>query len=291
MYETFPLQSGGVTLAGYRWDAAAPGAFVCLLHGAGETAARYERLAGFFSGRGISTLSMDLRGHGRSPGRRGHMGAREGVLQDVDCLLACAQEACGGAPVVLYGHSLGGNIALDYRERGLLPDLPAAYLVSSPWLRLYKKVSAPLYYSVKAIRRFKPDFQLRANVDGALLGNRQVLAEYGGLALPQGVISAQTALESYEIAEKLLDPKRRRGAGENRPPLILMHGTADRICSIEGARTLAAMEGENCIFLEWDGYGHELHHGNRTETGMAVMEKMAALILEAPALRKASDYW
>jgi alpha-beta hydrolase superfamily lysophospholipase len=279
MFETFQLKSHGAGLMGYSWTAKAPEAAVCLIHGIGEHAGRYSRVAEFFAERGISTVAMDLRGHGCSVGVRGHIGPRNTVLRDVDNLILSARKRCGEIPVVVYGHSMGGNIALDYRLCGALSALPAAWIVSSPWLKLCKKTPAPLYHSVKFLSLFKPDFQLRSNVGPEFRGNREILGKIPHETLSHGSISARTALESVKVAEDLLAGRipDRFGGGEK--PLFLMHGTADRICSIEGARTLAALEGERCTLIEWEGYFHELHHGNDTKTGEEVIEKIAEIIL------------
>jgi alpha-beta hydrolase superfamily lysophospholipase len=279
VFKSFRLKSCGTGLLGYRWDAANPVAVVCLIHGAGGHAGCFDRLAEIFKTNGISTFSFDLRGHGGSAGQRGCTGPRKTVIQDVDNLVDCAHKAHETLPLILYGHSLGGNIALDYRLRGRLSALPAAYLVASPWLGLYRKTPTWFYYFVKFAAKIKPDFKLSADVAAEMLGDEHIINAGRGKKLLHNCISVLTALESHEIAESLMNGRiaDRNGGGEK--PLFLMHGTADKICSIEATRAFAASEGAHCVLTEWEGYLHELHNGCKDASGEAFIESMAKIVL------------
>lgn len=72
----------------------------------------------------MAVLALDLRGHGDSVEKKGHCAPRREVLEDVSSLLEYAAEKYPGRKIVLYGHSMGGNITLDYRARGRLNHMP-----------------------------------------------------------------------------------------------------------------------------------------------------------------------
>ena len=118
MYDNFVYDTGGFKLAGYIWDVPHPDNVVCIIHGIGEYAGRYDRLAKILNPAGIAVLSMDLPGHGLSAGKRRHAAPRSLVLDDVTEMIRYAEEKWPGIPITLYGHSMGGNICLDYRARG-----------------------------------------------------------------------------------------------------------------------------------------------------------------------------
>jgi alpha-beta hydrolase superfamily lysophospholipase len=281
VFESFQLKSCGTGLLGYRWKAAEPAAVVCLLHGIGEYGGRFDRLAERLGAHAISTFSFDLRGHGGSAGPRGHIGARETALRDTDSLIAYARAAHATLPIVLYGHSLGGNIAQEYRQRGRLSAVPAAYIVASPWLKLCRRVPMWFYCLVKTLAKCKPDFRLSAGIGAALLGNARIMETMRGDKLMHNCISALTAAEGYETADALMRRRIADRCGGGRTPLFLMHGTADNICSIESTRAFAADEGAHCTLIEWEGYLHELHNGGPDHTGEAVMDRIAEIILSA----------
>jgi len=110
-------------------EGAARGSIV-LTHGMGEHSGRYGHVVERLNAIGLNVLSWDLRGHGRSEGRRGDI-QDYGLL--VDDLLEVWSLA-GPGPVFLYGHSLGGQITLNFALR----HRPAAagLIITSPWLRL-----------------------------------------------------------------------------------------------------------------------------------------------------------
>ena len=151
MYDEFPLKKlPEGELHGYLWDLDDPERVVCIVHGIGEYGGRFDRVACRFRDAGMAVVSMDLRGHGKSPGKKGHCAPREKVLSDIDALISWAMEKYPGKKIVLYGHSMGGNIALDYRKRGKFSHIPSAYLISAPWIELVRPIPSVLYRAVKA---------------------------------------------------------------------------------------------------------------------------------------------
>jgi len=88
----------------------APGsarATVLYLHGNAENLSSHIHLARWLPGRGYNLLALDYRGYGRSEGRA----SVAGLHQDVQAALAWLAEHDDG-PLVLYGHSLGGSVAI-----------------------------------------------------------------------------------------------------------------------------------------------------------------------------------
>ncbi|HTO52707.1 MAG TPA: alpha/beta hydrolase [Myxococcota bacterium] len=101
----------------------APGAVIQIVHGMGEHAARYERLAHELCDSGWIVYAADCRGHGKtalSPELRGHFADSDGwekVVGDVHRLGLHAAEQHPGLPRVLIGHSMGSFISADYLTR------------------------------------------------------------------------------------------------------------------------------------------------------------------------------
>lgn len=90
MYENFAFKKRDGAVAGYHYPCREASHVMCLIHGIGEHAGRYRRMAEKLSSMGIATVSMDLRGHGISKGVRGDTAPREEVLADIDALLEYA---------------------------------------------------------------------------------------------------------------------------------------------------------------------------------------------------------
>lgn len=101
---------------------------VLIVHGYADHMRRFDRVAEAWVARGLAVTRFDLRGHGASQGRVGHIKEFGGYLRDVDEMLAEAEKHAGKP--VLFGHSLGGLIAfhaaLEFplRVRGLAMTSP-----------------------------------------------------------------------------------------------------------------------------------------------------------------------
>ena len=117
-----------------RWPARRPFMGMLLLPTWGSHGARYERFAGEVAIRGVHIEALDLVGHGESDGARGAP-AWEVLLDDVEDRLVALRRQLVDRPVCLYGHGLGGLVALDYLKGGRpSPDL-AVFVAPSVTLR------------------------------------------------------------------------------------------------------------------------------------------------------------
>ncbi|MDR1135981.1 MAG: lysophospholipase [Clostridiales Family XIII bacterium] len=279
IFSVLELKSYKPGLSGYSWRAEDPKAVVCLLHGTGEHARKYRTLAEWFAEKHISTYAIDLRGHGASEGQRGHIGARHGVFEDVDSLIDTARSENNDIPIIVFGHSLGGNIALHYRLCGKRSAEPSAYIVSSPWLKLRAGIPKSIYLLAKSAAKFKPDARLHALAGMRPPKKYRLFDECETEKLTHSWMTLQTAVDGYEAADSLL-AHRFSGyhAGGNKP-LVILQGTGDLICSPDGAREFAEAEGELCTLLEYPDYFHEVYNGSKNKSGADVVRKMCDIIL------------
>jgi len=114
----------GAALNLYTKRAVVPArAVVQINHGLAEHAARYARFADFLSERGFHTYAHDHRGHGHTKapdaplGRFAEVGGGDKVLADVVAVHDLIAKENPGLPVILFGHSMGGLIALNFLLR------------------------------------------------------------------------------------------------------------------------------------------------------------------------------
>ncbi len=105
----------GLELRTLRWPAARnKRAHLLLIHGIAEHAGRHAHVASRFALAGIETHAYDLRGFGASAGRRAYVERWSQYHDDLEDQLVAIRAEAGRLPVVLYGHSMGGLIALGY---------------------------------------------------------------------------------------------------------------------------------------------------------------------------------
>jgi len=129
---------GASTLHTRAWPAAQPRLALVLCHGLGEHCGRYAQLAGELAAHGVSTFAYDQRGHGRSPGKRGHVDRFSRLTDDLDRVVGAAAERHPGLPLFLMGHSFGGLVALRWLQtrapgvRGAILSAPLLEVALAP---------------------------------------------------------------------------------------------------------------------------------------------------------------
>ncbi len=111
-----------------------PRAIINYVHGFKDHSNRFSHWAIKLTKEGFGVIAIDLRGHGRSEGRRGYADSFERYLQDVGVLCNYSRNNYPGIRQILYGHSLGGNIVTNYLISG--KELPDAAVITSPWFKL-----------------------------------------------------------------------------------------------------------------------------------------------------------
>ncbi|WP_323118636.1 alpha/beta hydrolase [Burkholderia alba] len=270
----------GVELVSYRWPAAAPlappRATVALVHGLAEHAGRYQALAERLNAAGIEVVSMDLRGHGRSPGERVWVDQFDHYLQDADALVASA--ARDDAPLFLMGHSMGGAIAALYAiERAAARGRTFAGLIlSSPALAPGRDVPRWMLSLSRFVSRVWPRFPA-LKIDAALLSRDQrvVDANRADPLVHHGAVPARTGAEILAAMERI-----ERGRGTLRVPLLVYHGTEDKLTEPNGSRSFGAEAGspDRTLTLYEGGFHETMADLERERVIGALIDWMTARI-------------
>ncbi len=105
----------GVELYSMSMHTNAPKAAVLFLHGIGEASDMYEAEMKLLKRDQYSVYSLDLRGHGKSPGVRNLWYSYEDTFEDLDIMIARIRERHGlDVPVYLLGYGFGGLVAASY---------------------------------------------------------------------------------------------------------------------------------------------------------------------------------
>lgn len=246
------IAGDGISLAWYRWDPIGQArGTVCLTHGHGEHAGRYTHVARAFTQAGFVFLAFDLRGHGRSGGPRGHAPSYRQMLDDLDLILRMAP----ARPCIAYGHSMGGQFVLNR----VLAD-PAgidAVIVTSPWLRLAFPAPPVKVFLGRTLYAIAPSKTLPTDLEQAALSHDQaVVAAYAGDPLVHDRISFRLGIDLLDGGERALAQ-----AADFRLPVLLMHGSQDRIIDPQATQLFYDRAGSPDKTLRlWPGLFHETHN-------------------------------
>ena len=224
---------GGLTLRRRSWQPPSrPRAVVVLVHGFGEHSGRYGNVGPALAAAGFAVHTYDQRGHGRSPGQRGHIDSWVDYREDLRKLLDAVRASHSDVPLFIYGHSLGSLVALDYALRS--PESVAGLILSATPLQPVGVASPFLVAVAKALSRVIPRFPLNLGREASDLSrDPAVVSAYEEDPLVHGRATARWGSESLRITAWI-----RGHAGEIAVPILLLHGAADRIASPAGSREL-----------------------------------------------------
>ncbi|MFN8156876.1 MAG: alpha/beta hydrolase [Candidatus Nanopelagicales bacterium] len=259
----------GTELFFQHWQIDGPTkAVLCLVHGLGEHSGRYDHVAETFNAAGYAVIAFDTRGHGRSPGTRGHT-PFDRTMEDVTALLDRAAELYPGLPRFLYGHSLGGLIVLTHVLRvhpeitGVVATSPG---LSSPLLDQKLKIGA-----AKVLGSVLPTVTVPTGLDAGLISrDPEVVKVYLADPLVHDKSTLALGRDGALAAEYALEH-----AGEVDVPLLVVHGTGDEITYASGSEQFVAkVPGDKALHL-YDGAYHETH--NEPESDQVLADTIAWL--------------
>ena len=259
MNRTFDIIStDGLTLRGRCWPTEKScEAVICLVHGQGEHLGRYDHVAAAFNQAGINLLGTDLRGHGNSGGKRGHVPTFGILLDDLFQTLEKARAAFPSKPLFLYGHSLGGLIVLDYvlKRNTKLNGI----IVSAPLLQLASAPPAWKLCILELCNRLRLNPSIPNGVDDQLLSHDINVARiYRNDPLTHHHITPSLASGMFEAGQWCMDH-----ASELSLPALFIHGAADKITSPAATQTFVSNISADCTLEILPGLFHEPH--NETE--------------------------
>lgn len=243
----------------------APRAAVVLVHGLGEHSGRYQHVAQYFTRAGYTLSAMDLRGHGRSGGVRGHFPSFDAVMGDINQLLDETQKMFPNVPLFLYGHSLGGALVLyfGYTQKRDLHGI----IATSPALAAGSPVPAAKIFADKLLNSVAPTFTMNNGLDfDSLSHDPEVKKVYLNDPLVHPLISARLGIQLLNAGTWI-----RSHSGNFPYPLLLMQGADDRIVNAAENQKFAQGLTGDVTFKWWPGLCHELHNEYEKERVLQVM--------------------
>ncbi|MBN2601724.1 MAG: lysophospholipase [Candidatus Marinimicrobia bacterium] len=230
-------------------------AIVLLVHGLGEHSSRYAHVAEFLTANGISIETYDLRGHGKSDGRRSYVNSFDEHLRDLEIFYKRVQERHTGIPIFLYGHSMGATISTLYvitrktEFRGLL--------LSGALIKMGDDISPLLVKMSSILGKYAPrmkttkldsasisrDPLIVTNYDEDPLNYREGFPARTGMELIIAMNRIQIQMETITL------------------PILIMHGSCDKITNPSGSQDLYnTISSDDKTLKMYDGFFHEIHN-------------------------------
>ncbi len=223
------IGKGGDEIYFQKWISPNQKAIVVISHGIGEHSGRYMNIINKMQNKNVSFYAMDHRGHGKSGGNRGHVDFFMDFVHDLKIFINSIREENSGQKIILLGHSLGGLIAfkytLKYKEdlHGLILSSPA--LIFSAAIPDWKAMLGQFF------SKYIPAFTMSNGLNADDLSRDiDVVRLYKEDPLVHDRISARLFTEMTAAARECLVR-----AYELRIPLLIFHGSSDKIVNIIGS--------------------------------------------------------
>jgi acylglycerol lipase len=258
----------GTKLLVRRWASPGPAwASVLVVHGIAEHSGRYELVGNRFAAAGLDVQAYDQRGFGASAGTRAYVDRWDQQLNDLAERVRIVRSDAAGRPVVLYGHSLGGLIALGYvlTDRAkpdiLVLSAPAIEANVPDWKRTVARIMS----------RIAPRTPIPNAFDGALLSrDRDVAERYLSDPLNEHVTTARFGAEVLAEQARVQASLTRLAL-----PTLVIHGADDALVPPSASAPLGELTG--VTRREYPGIRHELH--NEPE-GPSIIDDVVSWIRE-----------
>lgn len=245
---------GGVRIVYDVWTPEIePRGVVVLCHGYAEHARRYDHVAERFGQAGLLTYALDLRGHGRSGGKRVYLRHIDEYTGDFHVLVRAAAADHPDLPRVVLGHSMGGGVVFAFGVEH--PEDYTAMVLSGPAVYAHDAVSSVMIRVAKLVGSILPGLPVEQLPTEAVSRDQEVVAAY--LADPMvhhGKLPAGIAKALITVGETM--PQR---AGSLTAPLLVVHGDQDTLVPVAGSRQLLECVASTDAHLKvYPGLYHEV---------------------------------
>ena len=247
------MSRDGLRLSSWHVEGAHGDPAVVLIHGLADhcRSLPYLRLGASLRAAGFSVFAFDRRGSGRSDGLANYARSWSEIRDDLARFVDFVEDRCGRLPF-LVGLSFGGLQALEFAIES--PESVPACVALAPALdvdgtSIWVRRLLPILVSVAPRLGVDPGLE-----DEALTRDPVVARAYRNDPLWHSKTTPSLAVEALAAISRV-----RAEAGRLKAPLLVIHGTADRVVPIHGTRsTFKHFGSEDKTFLEIPGAYHAL---------------------------------
>jgi alpha-beta hydrolase superfamily lysophospholipase len=248
--------SDGVKLFSQSWlPDSTPKAILAFVHGLGEHSGRYQHVGEAYAKAGYGLQMADLRGHGKSPGQRGHAMSFNDYHIDSHAIIDAARKLAPDAPLFFGGHSLGGLIALSVAEEN--PPNIKGVVISSPGLRAKFAIPGWKITLGKVFSRIMPTMSMASGLPASEISrDPAVVQAYTSDPLVHGMVSARQGMASIAAGPSVMN-----NAHLIKLPLLMIHGTEDHLVDPAASREFFdKVSSTDKTYKSYQGLYHEPHN-------------------------------
>jgi alpha-beta hydrolase superfamily lysophospholipase len=243
----------GLSLFTQAWLPEQPKALLILSHGYAEHSGRYHHFASYLAEKGFAVYALDHRGHGRSEGEKVNVRVFSEYTNDLSRFVELLWQKQPNLKRFLLGHSMGGAIAAQMVIEH--PHQVDGLILSAPYLKNAVKVPVGLLAVSGIVAKLLPGLPtIKLDVSAISRDSAIVQAYKTDPLVYNGGTKARFGTELLAAGNYALT----RASGI-KLPVLLMHGTADRIADSTGSQQLFnSLSSKDKSLKMFEGYYHEI---------------------------------
>ncbi len=262
MMTTLPEKTGLLTSADgvkifYRHHPAeSERARMVIAHGLGEHSGRYGNVIEHMLAKGISVWLPDLRGHGQSEGKRGHVLNFFQYLSDLRVMVDLAgKHRPAGLKLFLLGHSMGGLIAIYFAQR--FPELIDGVIASSPALGMVIEIPSSKRVLGSLMSVIWPGLTMGNGLDaGKISHDPKVVSAYETDPRVHDRVSARLFTELLAAMETV----HAQASGLTLPILLQVAGDDHLVSARSSLKFFKVLDLDDKTLHVYDGLYHEIYN-------------------------------
>lgn len=253
-FQEFRFHTSGCEVFGVHTKPETVKGVVVLVHGFGEHHGRYlEHVIPMLLKASLAVVTYDNVGHGKSSGKRGHCPSYEALMDILKGTIEKAEAFYPDVPLFLYGHSMGGNLVLNYAMRK--PNHISAIVATSPYLRLAFQPPKWKITIGKFLLKYSPSLTMPSGLDPTGISRiPEEVEKYTNDSLVHDKVSPMFSFPIIEAGAWAIE-----NANQLKVDTLLLHGTADPIIDYTATKEFHQNANSTTLKLFEGGY-HELHY-------------------------------
>jgi len=261
----------GLALHYKTWNVAGASKALVLLHRGHEHADRWDTVVPHLTMPDTAIYAWEARGHGQSPGRRGHAAGFMEYVRDLDTFFHHLQKAHGLVPerTVVVAHSVGGVVGAAW-VHDFAPRI-AGLVLATPALDVNLIVPGALT-GIRLLQKVKADATIKSYVQGSWLTRDASAAKvYDEDTLISKDISAKILVDLFDTAKRVISD-----AEVMDRPLLMFSAGADKVVKREAADILYENYGsDQKTHLTLKGARHAIFHDVCRDEVCAAIKRFA----------------
>lgn len=261
----------GLALHYKTWNVQGASKALVLLHRGHEHADRWDTVVPSLAMPDTAIYAWEARGHGQSPGRRGHAAGFMEYVRDLDTFFHHLQKTHGLVPerTVVVAHSVGAVVAATW-VHDFAPRI-AGLVLATPALEVNLIVPGALT-SIRAMQKLKSDATIKSYVRGSwLTRDLSAAAAYDADKTISKDISAKILVDLFDSAQRVISD-----AEVMDRPLLLFSAGADKVVKKHAIDALYTNYGcEQKTHLTLKGARHAIFHDSCRDEVCGAIKRFA----------------